>query len=200
MSESFQSDPLPPSEPGTAARRRAHLSSLFLGWLRDVVIAVALALVIIAFVYQPVKVEGTSMAPHLSDQERIFINKFVYQFEPIRRGDIVVFRYPRNPNKSFIKRVVGLPGEVVEIRRGLVYINGQLLREDYLPIAELDPHSFPTTWLPPDHYFVLGDHRRNSNDSRTWGTVQRNFIYGKAVFAYWPPNRFGPIATPDGQE
>ena len=200
MSESSQRDPLLPGEPVTAARGRSHLSSLFIGWLRDVVIAVALALVIIAFVYQPVKVEGTSMAPHLSDQERIFINKFVYQFEPIRRGDIVVFRYPRNPNKSFIKRVVGLPGELVEIRRGLVYINGQLLREEYLPDAELDSHSFPTTWLPPAHYFVLGDHRRNSNDSRTWGTVQRDFIYGKAVFAYWPPERFGPIATPAGQD
>jgi signal peptidase I len=200
MSESSQSDPLAPNESGIAARRHTPLSSLFLSWLRDVVIAVALALVIIAFVYQPVKVEGTSMTPHLSDQERIFINKFVYQFEPIRRGDIVVFRYPRNRDKSFIKRVVGLPGEVVEIRRGLVYINGQLLREDYLPVSELDPHSFPPTWLPPDHFFVLGDHRRNSNDSRTWGTVQRDYIYGKAVFAYWPPARFGPIATPEGQD
>ena len=200
MSESPQSDPLPPAKPAVAARGRTPLSSLFLSWLRDVVIAVALALVIIAFVYQPVKVEGTSMAPHLSDQERIFINKFVYQFEPIRRGDIVVFRYPRNPNKSFIKRVVGLPGEVVEIRRGLVYINGQMLHEDYLPVAELDAHSFSATWLPPDHFFVLGDHRRNSNDSRAWGTVQRDYIYGKAVFAYWPPERFGPIATPDGQD
>lgn len=166
-----------------------------LAWLRDLFLAIALALVIIAFVYQPVKVEGTSMAPHLSDQERIFINKFIYKFEPIQRGDIVVFRYPRDPRKSFIKRVVGLPKETIEIRRGVVYINGLRLREDYLPPQELDLHSYPATHLARDHYFVLGDHRRSSNDSRAWGTVHRDYIYGKAVFAYWPLERFGLIET-----
>ena len=93
-------------------------------WTRDLLIAIGLALVIIVFLYQPVKVEGTSMAPLLSDQERIFINKFVYRFEPIQRGDVVVFWYPVDPTKSFIKRVVGLPGETVEIRQGVVYVNG----------------------------------------------------------------------------
>jgi len=200
MTESSQPDALASREPDAAGRRRSSLSSLFMGWFRDIVIGLALALVIIAFVYQPVRVEGTSMAPHLTDQERIFINTFVYEFEPIRRGDVVVFRYPRDPRKSFIKRVVGLPGEMVEIRRGQVYVNGQLLRESYLPPAEADLHSFPQVWLPPSHYFVLGDHRRNSNDSRSWGTVHRDHIYGKAVFAYWPPERFGPIATPQGRE
>src|SRR5947207_13390833 len=87
-------------------------------WTRDLLIAIGLALVIIVFLYQPVKVEGTSMAPLLSDQERIFINKFVYRFEPIERGDVVVFWYPLDRSKSFIKRVIGLPGETVEIRRG----------------------------------------------------------------------------------
>ncbi len=87
-------------------------------WTRDLLIAIGLALVIIVFLYQPVKVEGTSMAPLLSDQERIFINKFVYRFEPIERGDVVVFWYPLDRSKSFIKRVVGLPGEMVEIRKG----------------------------------------------------------------------------------
>ena len=96
-------------------------------WTRDLLIAIGLALVIIVFLYQPVKVEGTSMAPLLSDQERIFINKFVYRFEPIDRGDVVVFWYPLDRSKSFIKRVVGLPGETVEIRQGLVYVNGNAL-------------------------------------------------------------------------
>ena len=102
-------------------------------WGRDLVIALSLAIVIIVFFYQPVKVEGTSMAPLISDQERIFINKFVYRFEPIERGDVVVFWYPLDRSKSFIKRVVGLPGDTVDIREGHVYINGQLLEEPYVP-------------------------------------------------------------------
>ena len=185
------------SAPNHRANNTPHgrsVSSFFVGWLRDLLIAIALALVIIAFVYQPVKVEGTSMAPLLTDQERIFINKFVYEFEPIQRGDVVVFRYPRDPRKSFIKRVVGLPGEMVEIRRGVVYINRVPLREEYLVSTGQDSDSLPPQLLSPDDYFVLGDHRRNSNDSRSWGTVHRDYIYGKAVFAYWPPERFGPLA------
>src|SRR6202007_825196 len=98
-------------------------------WTRDLLIAIGLALVIIVFLYQPVKVEGTSMAPLLSDQERIFINKVVYRFEPIVRGDVVVFWYPLDRSKSFIKRVVALPGETVEIRRGTVYINDESISE-----------------------------------------------------------------------
>src|SRR5258708_7894101 len=98
-------------------------------WTRDLLIAIGLALVIIVFLYQPVKVEGTSMAPLLSDQERIFINKFVYRFEDIHRGDVVVFWYPLDRSKSFIKRVIGLPGETVDIRHGLLYVNGQLIPE-----------------------------------------------------------------------
>ena len=97
-------------------------------WTRDLLIAIGLALVIIVFLYQPVKVEGTSMAPLLSDQERIFINKFVYRFEAIHRGDVVVFWYPLDRSKSFIKRVIALPGETVTIRQGVVNVNGQWCR------------------------------------------------------------------------
>src|SRR4029077_18900428 len=102
-------------------------------WSRDIAVALGLALVIIVFLYQPVKVEGTSMAPLLSDQERIFINKFVYRFEPIHRGDVVVFWYPLDRPKSFIKRVMALPGENVEIRQGMVYVDGQQIKEPYVP-------------------------------------------------------------------
>ncbi|MBI4467331.1 MAG: signal peptidase I [Acidobacteria bacterium] len=186
--------------PRRGGRGRFPLSFLSLGWLRDLLVAVLLALAIIAFVYQPVKVEGTSMAPRLSDQERIVINKFIYRFGPIERGDIVVFRYPRDPAKSFIKRVVGLPGETIEIRRGVLYVNEVPVHEDYVPAEEFDPHSHPPLRLPAQHYFVLGDHRRSSNDSRAWGPVHRDYIYGKAVFAYWPPDRFGVIETTNGNE
>src|SRR6202162_4759629 len=118
----------PSTPPNTSSEQTPSLLSLrheIRVWTRDLLIAIGLALVIIVFLYQPVKVEGTSMAPLLSDQERIFINKFVYRFEPIQRGDVVVFWYPLDHSKSFIKRVVGLPGESVEIRRGVVYVNGQ---------------------------------------------------------------------------
>ncbi|HEX9760955.1 MAG TPA: signal peptidase I, partial [Candidatus Acidoferrales bacterium] len=112
--------------------------SIVKNWARDLMVALGLALTVIIFLYQPVKVEGTSMAPLLSDHERIFINKFVYRFEPIQRGDVVVFWYPMDQTKSFIKRVVALPGERVEIRRGVVYVNGASLDEPYIPPAFLD--------------------------------------------------------------
>src|SRR5579862_3055048 len=118
-------------------------------WTRDLLIAIGLALVIIVFLYQPVKVEGTSMAPLLSDQERIFINKFVYRFEPIERGDVVVFWYPLDRSKSFIKRVVGLPGEMVEIRKGIVYVNGVALPEPYVPASFFDGGSYGPLTIPP---------------------------------------------------
>src|SRR5579864_6573530 len=133
-------------------------------WLRDLILAVLLSFIVIVFLYQPVQVEGTSMMPHLSNHERIFINKFLYRFEPIQRGDIVVFWYPLDPTKSYIKRVVGLPGESVSIREGRVYVNGRMLPEPYIPPAYLDHQSYPVANIEPDHYFVLGDHRESSND------------------------------------
>ena len=164
-------------------------------WTRDLAVALGLALVIIIFLYQPVKVEGTSMAPLLSDQERIFINKFVYRFEPIERGDVVVFWYPLDRSKSFIKRVVGLPGETIEIRSGHLYINGKELAEPYVPASYLDSSKYPPMVIPSDEYFVMGDHRDSSNDSRVFGPVPRQFIYGKAVFAYWPMDHFGSLTS-----
>ena len=164
-------------------------------WTRDLLIAIGLALVIIVFLYQPVKVEGTSMAPLLSDQERIFINKFVYRFEPIQRGDVVVFWYPLDHSKSFIKRVVGLPGETVEIRQGAVYVDGKVVPEPYVPPQYEDLSDFGPVRVPKDNYFVMGDHRISSNDSRVFGSVPIRFIYGRAVFAYWPVDHFGSLST-----
>jgi signal peptidase I len=166
-------------------------------WTRDLLIAIGLALVIIVFLYQPVKVEGTSMAPLLSDQERIFINKFVYRFEPIQRGDVVVFWYPVDHSKSFIKRVIGLPGERVEIRQGTVYVDGKILPEPYVPPQYEDLSDFAERTVPADSYFVMGDHRISSNDSRVFGPVASQFIYGRAVFAYWPVDHFGSLSTTD---
>ena len=157
------------------------------------ILSLLLAFIVIVFLYQPVQVEGTSMMPRLYDHERIFINKFLYRFEPIRRGDIVVFRYPLDPSKSYIKRVIGLPGEWVSIRDGRVFIDGNPLSDNYVPPSYLDHDSETSTYVPPGHYYVLGDHRESSNDSRMWGTVDRGFIYGKAVFVYWPLGQAGAL-------
>jgi signal peptidase I len=178
-----------PVAPVAAQPLRRELRS----WGRDLVIALSLAIVIIIFFYQPVKVEGTSMTPLISDQERIFINKFVYRFGPIERGDVVVFWYPLDRSKSFIKRVVGLPEDTVEIREGRVYLNNKMLEEPYIPAESEDFGTYPATRIPKGEYFVMGDHRTSSNDSRIFGPVPRKFIYGKAVFAYWPVDHFGSI-------
>jgi len=164
-------------------------------WIRDLAFSVLIAVVLIVFIYQPVKVEGTSMMPALSDQERIFINKFTYRFGigEIERGDMVVFWFPLDPSKSYIKRVIALPGDTVAIDRGAVIVNGRPLTEDYVPQEYRDYQSMPPERIEPDHYFVLGDHRSSSNDSRAWGTVPRKNIYGKAVFVYWPPDKMGRV-------
>ncbi len=162
-------------------------------WLRDIVVSVLVAVVTIIFLYQPVKVEGTSMMPQLVDQERIFINKFVYKFESIQRGDIVVFWYPLDPSKSYIKRVIGLPGDGVKISGGRVFVNGEELSEPYVQPEFLDHQNYQAVRVDADHYYVLGDRRNSSNDSRSWGTVARKYIYGRAVLVYWPPQKFGVV-------
>jgi len=163
------------------------------GWVRDMVISLAVSAFFIMFLYQRVKVEGTSMMPTLQNQERVFINKFVYKLEPIEAGDVIVFRYPRDPAKSYIKRVIALAGDRVRIDAGVVYINGQRMSEDYVPRMYEDVRSYPETIVPPHAYFVLGDHRNLSNDSRDFGPVDEDFIYGKAVFGYWPVAKLGTL-------
>ena len=173
------------------SHRNSVRGALF--WLRDLSLSVVIAIVAILFLYQPVKVEGTSMMPTLTDQERIFINKFIYRFGPgdIQRGDMIVFWFKHDLSKSYIKRVIGLPGDTVRIDRGTVYVNGEMLPEDYVPEEFRDSQSVPARRIPDSEYFVLGDHRSSSNDSRSWGTVERRHIYGKAVFVYWPIDKLG---------
>ena len=162
-------------------------------WFRDILFAFATAIFVVLFVIQPVKVEGNSMQPRLVDQERIFVNRFIYRFSAINRGDIIVFWYPKDTSKSFIKRVLATPGDVVEIRDGAVYVNGRVFPEPYLDQRFKDRDSLGKTSVPDQMYFVLGDHRNSSNDSRNWGFVPRELIYGKAMFRYWPVTRVGPL-------
>ena len=171
--------------------------------LRDLVFALMLTSLAVVFIVQPVKVEGTSMLPRLHDGERIFVNKLIYYDEyrwapKIERGDIVVFWYPNDPSKSYIKRVIGLPGETVEVRAGTVYINGSILEEKYLdPRENVSPASQAPVQVKLNYYFVMGDNRDNSSDSRIWGLVPKKYIYGKALFRYWPPSAASVIHHED---
>ena len=187
----------PEVEPVSAAETETKAPSGVIGeirwWVRDIFFAVGTAILIVVFLYQPVKVEGTSMLPELRDQERIFVNKFVYRIEHITRKDIVVFWYPNDPSKSYIKRIIGLPGDTVEIRGGAVYVNGTILDEPYIDPDFIDPRSYAPKYIEPGHYYVLGDHRNQSNDSRMWGLVPEKYIYGKAVFRYWPVTQIGSL-------
>jgi signal peptidase I len=178
--------------PATAAPA-LRVNAGFRVWLRDLLISLAISAFIIIFLYQPVKVEGTSMMPSLVDQERIFVNKFVYRLEPIERGDIVVFRYPYDPSKSYIKRVIGMAGDRIRIDAGQVHVNGEALDESYVPPEYIDSRTFAEVVVPVNSYYVLGDHRSMSDDSRNFGPVNQSFIYGKAVFGYWPMDKLGRV-------
>jgi signal peptidase I len=179
--------PLPSEPPDAPSLGGVH------SWLRDLVVSVAISAFIIIFLYQPVRVEGTSMLPMLEDQDRLFINKIAYRVGDIHAGDVVVFQYPRDHTKSYIKRVIALPGDDLRIDHGQVYVNGVLLKEAYVPSRFSDDRSLAETVLPPRKYFVMGDHRSISSDSRDFGPVDRDLIYGKAAFVYWPMEQVGVV-------
>jgi signal peptidase I len=215
-------------------------------WIKDLFLAAAVCILVIAFIVQPFRVEKTSMEPLLHDGDRILVSKISLWFEPIDRGDIVVLMNPRNPDESWIKRVIGLPGEVIQLYEGDFYINGIKLEEEYIPDIEktskniyppLDlikfahrfrnrPASrileemgliFMEEWetdagitvaarIPEGYYFVVGDHRRYSMDSRDSiyitrgngpGMIPERYIYGKAIFRYWPLESIGGIQKPN---
>ena len=163
-----------------------------------------IAALVVVFIVQPVKVEGTSMLPRLHDGERIFVNKLIYYDEyrwapKIDRGDIVVFWFPEDPSKSYIKRVIGLPGDTIEVHEGVVRVNGRDVEETLSRSAfELvaSQHWSDCT-CRPNYYFVMGDNRDNSSDSRIWGLVPKKYIYGKALFRYWPLTAAGVIHHED---
>src|SRR5580765_1123120 len=185
MQENSTPSPVPEEAPSPLSVRTSVWSAL--SWVRDLAFSVLLAVILIVFIYQPVKVEGTSMMPTLTDQERIFINKFTYRFGlgSVSRGDTVVFWYPQDTSKSYIKRVIGVPGDRIRVEGGLVYVDGTPLQESYVPPENRDSNSWrdgEEQVVPDGRYFALGDHRNQSSDSRMWGYVPRENIYGKAVF------------------
>jgi len=152
--------------------------------------AALLSLVIITFVVQAFYIPSGSMEPTLMIDDRILVAKFLYRFEPVHRGDVIVFRYPLNPQRDFVKRVIGLPGDRVQLKDGVVYVGGQSISEKGYTIKPDFGNYGPVT-VPARDFFVLGDNRNNSEDSRFFGYVPRGNIIGKAVFIYWPPQRLG---------
>lgn len=168
-------------------------------WLHSIVVALILTLIIRAFVVQAFKIPSGSMRPTLLEGDKLFVNKYLYRFEAPKRGDIIVFRFPNDPKKDFIKRLVGLQGETLEIRDGRIFVDGKLL-DDPESFGKFyyynhDPFGGPgeKVLVPEGHYYVLGDNSGNSTDSRFWGFVPKKNVLGKAFFRWWPPRRIGTI-------
>lgn len=167
------------------------MKSELLEILKSLVMAGVLAFLVITFIIQGFYIPSGSMRPTLEVGDRIFVNKFIYYFGDPDRKDLVVFRYPNDPSKKYIKRVIGLGGEIVEIIGGTVYIEGRPLEEAYT--LEVHRGDYGPVFIPEKSYFVLGDNRNNSEDSRQWGFVPREEIVGKAFFTFWPIGRIGLI-------
>jgi signal peptidase I len=177
---------------GKAARR----SSLW-EWLETIVFALLAAFLIRAFVVQVYMVEGESMEPTLHSYERLLVNKFIYRFRDPKPGEIVVLQDPGRPNRELIKRVIAVAGETVEVKHGVVYINDRPLKEPYKNTEYPVPDT-PKTVVPPGHIYVMGDNRGRSWDSRQIGAIELKQVDGKAIFMFWPLNRFGagPLDQP----
>ena len=174
--------------------------------LRDVLLVLSIFMLLLVFVVQPVVVEGTSMLPTLHQNERLIVNKMIYykiksfSWGHIERGDVVVFWYPKDPDKSYVKRVIGLPGDTVEIRNGVVYVNSEVMYENYLDSSFNQSNANHESVKVEEHYFfVMGDNRDNSSDSRVWGLVPEKYVYGKVFFRYWTPSTIGFIPRGDFQ-
>jgi signal peptidase I len=161
-------------------------------FVETLLLTVLIYVLVRTFLFENYRVIGHSMDPTLEDNQYLAVNKLVYRLHKPQRGDIIVFRDPRSDGRKLIKRVIGLPGEVVEIKDGQVFIDGQVLDEPYIELP--GRYSYPAMPLPADQYFVLGDNRNNSSDSHSWGTLPRNTIVGKAWISYWPPSLWGVIS------
>jgi signal peptidase I len=157
-----------------------------LAWGKTLSSAAVYAVLIVTFVMQIARVEGTSMAPTLDNHDRLVVNKLVYRLSAPRPGDIVMLYYPEDPDKSFVKRVIGEPGDVIRIDDGRVFVNDAPLADSFV-LPEFRGHDdFGPFKVPRGYYFVMGDHRNNSSDSRMWGPVPKRYIVGKVQLRWWP--------------
>ncbi len=178
---------------------RENLKKELREWAEAIVIALILTLIIRAFVVQAFKIPSSSMYPTLMNGDKLFVNKFIYRFREPKRWEIIVFKYPEDPKKDFIKRVVAFEGEVIEIRNGSVYINGTKetaqieIQDNVYYNQEPFAGAGQEITVPEDSYFVLGDNSLSSRDSRYWGFVPKKHLVGKAFVRWWPPKRIGRL-------
>ncbi len=175
-----------PADPRPVGARLRTWKDEIVASLQTLASAAVYATLIVTFVGQVARVEGTSMAPTLSDQDRLVVNKLIYRFSAPRRGDVVMLYYPEDPDKAFVKRVVGEPGDEIRIVNGQVFVNEAALPDDFVPPEFRSHDDFGPMSIPAGYYFVMGDHRNNSSDSRDWGPVPEKYIIGKVQLRWWP--------------
>jgi signal peptidase I len=166
--------------------RLAQIQEELVAWVKTLFSAAVYAILIVTFGFQVARVEGQSMAPTLADQDRLIVNKLAYRIGEPRRGDIVMLYYPLDPAKSFVKRVIAEEGDTVRIVEGRVYVNDIPLHDDYVPSEFRSHDDWGPQVIPEGYYFVMGDHRNNSSDSRHWGMVPKRYIIGKVQVRWWP--------------
>jgi signal peptidase I len=170
----------------SASQTLARVGEELLAWFRTLVSAAVYATLIVTFGFQVARVEGQSMAPTLEDQDRLIVNKFAYRLHDPEVGDIVMLLYPEDPRKSFVKRVMGAPGDTIRIVDGRVFRNDVLQPDEYIPDEYRSHDQWGPQTIPAGYYFVMGDHRNNSSDSRTWSFVPQKYIIGKVQVRWWP--------------
>lgn len=179
-----------PTEPAPTSEKGLSLGRFLIDLLETLVLSVLLFIAINA-VSARIRVDGFSMEPTLESGEFVVVNKLAYRLSEPARGDIVVFRYPYDPQQEYIKRIIGLPGDTIEIANGVVSVNGESLEEPYIAAA---PAYQTTLTIPEGSVFVLGDNRNNSSDSHNWGALPVEYLVGKALIIYWPPTQWGLVA------
>ena len=182
--------PLPSSRPAPRPKRQpitfVQVRDELVAWVKTVFSAAVYAILIVTFGFQVARVEGQSMAPTLDDQDRLIVNKLVYRYSSPRKGDIVMLYYPANPDKSFVKRVIAEEGDYVRITDGRVYVNDVPLDDAYVPPEFRSHDDYGPRLVDEGYYFVMGDHRNNSSDSRHWGLVPKRYIIGRVQLRWWP--------------
>jgi len=178
---------VPLEDPTTAMLQRINVwKDELVAWFKTLASAAVYATLIVTFGFQVARVEGQSMAPTLADQDRLIVNKLTYRLGPPRRGDIVMLYYPINPDKSFVKRVIAEEGDTVRITDGRVYVNDVPMDDSFVPPEYRSHDDFGPTVVQEGYYFVMGDHRNNSSDSRHWGMVPKKYIIGRVQVRWWP--------------
>jgi len=186
VSEPLEAVPAPPVDTPAVMNPWKRMAAEIVSGIQTLVSAAVYATLIVTFGFQVARVDGLSMAPTLEDHDRLIVNKLVYELGEPRPGDIVMLYYPLNPDKMFVKRVIAKEGDTVRIVDGRVYVNDLPLRDDYVPPEFRSHDDYGPETVKQGYYFVMGDHRNNSSDSRHWGPVPKKYIVGKVKVRWWP--------------